>query len=216
MILGCRPPRPGFRTAPPFGRSEAAETARPISGRRLGPGPVDAAPLRFLPGLSHPPDPAHRHRRRRQHPARHRPRPGPSHIAWHTARDQIIQAAGVLAGTVIDLAGTIGLVLDNLQPARRRRVRPPHRQTRRIPSPRPRQRPNQLQSHHRQRHPPAANLHPRHEHLTTRACRWPSSRRTRRAACVVGTLDAECRPAARGPAAAGLVEGSWWRWRSLG
>ena len=29
-------------------------------------------------------------------------------IAWQTARDQIMQAAGVIAGTVIDLASTIG------------------------------------------------------------------------------------------------------------
>ena len=46
-------------------------------------------------------------------------------IAWHTARDQIIQAAGVTAGPLIDLAGTIGAhVLDNLLPARRLRVSP--------------------------------------------------------------------------------------------
>jgi hypothetical protein len=34
-------------------------------------------------------------------------------IAWHAARDQLIQAAGILASTVIDLTGTIG------RPARR-------------------------------------------------------------------------------------------------
>jgi hypothetical protein len=46
-------------------------------------------------------------------------------IAWQTARDQIVQAAGVIAGTVIDLAGTIGRhVLDNPLPARRLRVSP--------------------------------------------------------------------------------------------
>ena len=46
-------------------------------------------------------------------------------IAWHAARDQLIQAAGVIAGTVIDLAGTIGRhVLANLLPARRLRVSP--------------------------------------------------------------------------------------------
>jgi hypothetical protein len=44
-------------------------------------------------------------------------------IALNAARDQLIQAAGVIAGTVIDLAGNIGrLVLDNLMPARRLRI----------------------------------------------------------------------------------------------
>lgn len=44
-------------------------------------------------------------------------------IALQAARDQIIQAAGVIAETVIDLVGAIGaLVLDNLLPARRLRV----------------------------------------------------------------------------------------------
>jgi hypothetical protein len=43
--------------------------------------------------------------------------------ALHAARDQLVQAAGVIADTVIDLAGAIGrLVLDNLLPARRLRV----------------------------------------------------------------------------------------------
>jgi hypothetical protein len=46
-------------------------------------------------------------------------------IAWQAARDQLIHAAGVIAGTVIDLAGTIGRhVLANLLPARRLRVSP--------------------------------------------------------------------------------------------
>jgi hypothetical protein len=46
-------------------------------------------------------------------------------IAWHTARDQITQAAGVIAGTIIDLAGTIGRhVLASLLPARRLRISP--------------------------------------------------------------------------------------------
>jgi hypothetical protein len=45
-------------------------------------------------------------------------------IALHTARDQLIQAAGVLA-TTIDLVGKIGrAVLDNLLPDRRLRVAP--------------------------------------------------------------------------------------------
>jgi hypothetical protein len=46
-------------------------------------------------------------------------------IALATARDQLIQAAGVLAATTIDLVGTIGRhVLDNLLPDRRVRVSP--------------------------------------------------------------------------------------------
>jgi hypothetical protein len=43
--------------------------------------------------------------------------------ALHAARDQLVQAAGVIADTVIDLAGTIGrLVLTNLMPDRRLRL----------------------------------------------------------------------------------------------
>jgi hypothetical protein len=46
-------------------------------------------------------------------------------VALHTARDQLIQAAGVLATTTIDLVGKIGrAVLDNLLPERRLRVAP--------------------------------------------------------------------------------------------
>jgi hypothetical protein len=46
-------------------------------------------------------------------------------IAYQTARDQVIQAANVIAGTVIDLIGTIGRhVLADLLPARRLRVCP--------------------------------------------------------------------------------------------
>ncbi len=46
-------------------------------------------------------------------------------IALHAARDQLIQAAGVLAATVIDLVGKIGRqVLDHLLPDRRIRVAP--------------------------------------------------------------------------------------------
>lgn len=46
-------------------------------------------------------------------------------IAVNTARDQIIQAAGVIADTVIDLIGVIGRqVLANLMPDRRLRVSP--------------------------------------------------------------------------------------------
>jgi hypothetical protein len=46
-------------------------------------------------------------------------------IALQAARDQLIQAAGVIADTVIDLVGRIGRqVLDNLLPDRRIRVAP--------------------------------------------------------------------------------------------
>jgi hypothetical protein len=46
-------------------------------------------------------------------------------IALQAARDQVIQAANVIADTVIDLVGTIGrAVLDRLMPARRLRVSP--------------------------------------------------------------------------------------------
>ena len=46
-------------------------------------------------------------------------------IALNAARDQVILAAGVIAGTSIDLAGTIGrIVLDSLMPGRRLRLSP--------------------------------------------------------------------------------------------
>jgi len=46
-------------------------------------------------------------------------------IALQTARDQVIQAAGVIAGTVIDLVGAIGrAVLDRAMPTRRLRLSP--------------------------------------------------------------------------------------------
>jgi hypothetical protein len=46
-------------------------------------------------------------------------------IAWQAARDQLIHATGVIAGTVIDLVGTIGRhVLANLMPGRRLRLCP--------------------------------------------------------------------------------------------
>ena len=46
-------------------------------------------------------------------------------IALNTARDQVIQAAGVIADTTIDFIGKIGhAVLDHLLPARRRRTSP--------------------------------------------------------------------------------------------
>lgn len=46
-------------------------------------------------------------------------------IAWQTARDQIVQAAGAIAETVIDLVGTIGrCVLAQPLPTRRLRVSP--------------------------------------------------------------------------------------------
>jgi hypothetical protein len=46
-------------------------------------------------------------------------------IALQAARDQLIQAANVIAGETIDLAGTIGRhILDNMLPARRLRLSP--------------------------------------------------------------------------------------------
>ena len=46
-------------------------------------------------------------------------------IAWQAARDQLVQAAGVIAGSVIDLVGTIGRhVLANLMRDQRLRVCP--------------------------------------------------------------------------------------------
>jgi hypothetical protein len=45
--------------------------------------------------------------------------------ALHAAREHVVQAAGVIAGETIDLAGAIGRhILDNLLPARRLRVSP--------------------------------------------------------------------------------------------
>lgn len=45
-------------------------------------------------------------------------------IALHTARDQIIQAAGIITETTTDLIGRIGAqLLDNLMPTRRQRTR---------------------------------------------------------------------------------------------
>jgi hypothetical protein len=53
------------------------------------------------------------------------PDPGSLTIALNTARDQLTNAAGVIADTVIDLIGTIGRhILDNLMPNRRLRTNP--------------------------------------------------------------------------------------------
>jgi hypothetical protein len=46
-------------------------------------------------------------------------------VAFQTARDQLVQAAGVIADTTIDLVGAIGrAVLDRMMPTRRLRVSP--------------------------------------------------------------------------------------------
>ena len=61
-------------------------------------------------------------------------------IALHTARDQLIHAACIIADTVIDPIETIGRhVLASLLPALAAAGQPPHRQTRHlhIPGPRP-------------------------------------------------------------------------------
>ena len=55
-------------------------------------------------------------------------------IALQAAREQVIQAANVIAGETIDLAGTIGRhILDNLLPARLAARQPPGRQTATVP-----------------------------------------------------------------------------------
>jgi Transposase DDE domain len=75
--------------------------------------------------------------------------------ALNTARNQIIQAAGVIADTVIDLVGAIGhAVLAHLLPDRRVRVktRMIKRSKFQIPSSRTKHRPTQLPSHHQHRH----------------------------------------------------------------
>ena len=77
-------------------------------------------------------------------------------IAWQTARDQVIQAAGVIADTVIDLVGTIGRhVLADLMPARRLRVCPRivKRAISKYQARGPGHRPGQLQGHREHRHP---------------------------------------------------------------
>ena len=62
----------------------------------------------------------HRCGERDQHPDR-----ASFTIAYQTARNQVIQAANVIAGTAIDLVGTIGRhILADLMPARRLRMCP--------------------------------------------------------------------------------------------
>lgn len=79
-------------------------------------------------------------------------------VALHSARDLLIQAAGVIADTVIDLVGTIGQhVLGHLMPDRRVRVCPRIVKTRHLQVPGPRhRRPHQLQGDHRNPHRRAA------------------------------------------------------------
>ena len=76
-------------------------------------------------------------------------------IALKAARDQVTQAAGVIAGTVTDLTGGIGRrVPGNLMPDRRLRVSP--RIVKRAISryqAKGRKSPAQLQSHPRHQHP---------------------------------------------------------------
>jgi hypothetical protein len=58
-------------------------------------------------------------------PTRHRPDRASLTVALNTARDQLIQAAGVLATTTVDLVGKIGrAVLDQLLADRRLRASP--------------------------------------------------------------------------------------------
>jgi hypothetical protein len=77
-------------------------------------------------------------------------------IALNAARDLLIQAAGVIAGTVIDLTGGIGRrVLGSLLPARRLRVSPRivKRALSRYPAKRTKYHQTQLQSHPQYQHP---------------------------------------------------------------
>ncbi|WP_267595506.1 IS4 family transposase [Carbonactinospora thermoautotrophica] len=77
-------------------------------------------------------------------------------IAAHTARDLVIQAAGVIAGATIDLVGAIGRrLLDNLMPPRRIRTSPRavKRPLSRLRLQEPARQPHDLQGHHRHRHP---------------------------------------------------------------
>ncbi|WP_369252855.1 hypothetical protein [Streptomyces sp. R41] len=76
-------------------------------------------------------------------------------VALQTARDQVVQAAGAIADTAIDLVGAIGrAVLDKPMPDRRLRVSP-----RAVKRPLSRYaykslgRPAHLQRHHQHRHP---------------------------------------------------------------
>jgi Transposase DDE domain len=79
-------------------------------------------------------------------------------IALNTARDQLVQAAGVIADTVIDLVGVIGRHTPGQPHARpATENHPPRGQTRDLkirrqqrPRPVPR---TQLQGHHQHRHP---------------------------------------------------------------
>jgi hypothetical protein len=71
------------------------------------------------------PAPAAGHGRCHQHPSWLDPDRASFTVALNTARDQLIQAAGVIASTTIDLAGKIGrAVLNNLLADRRLRVSP--------------------------------------------------------------------------------------------
>ena len=127
-----RPPplpsrRPGQAVSPAVGDRDRlpgtqihhlgrARAARPHP-RRHHPG--DLRPADHLPAT------AHRHSRRHQHRPGTDPDRASFTIAWQTARDQLTHAAGVIAGTIIDLAGAIGQhVLAALLPARRLRASP--------------------------------------------------------------------------------------------
>jgi hypothetical protein len=112
--LGDRDRLPGVEIVHP-GRSRPARL-HPRRGRSR-----DLRAAGHLPG--HP----HRHGHAAATATRHRPRPRPRprqlHHSLHAARDLVIQATGVIADTVVDLAGTIGrYVLAQLMPCRPLRV----------------------------------------------------------------------------------------------
>jgi hypothetical protein len=74
-------------------------------------------------------------------------------IALHAAHDQVVQAAGVIADTVALVGAIARLILANLLPDPRAQTSPRViKQAISIQHPKHR-RPDQLQSHHRHRHP---------------------------------------------------------------
>ena len=136
LPAGHHPARP-----PPLPGSRAGHAVPPAVGDRNRlpgtevqhpgrPGAARPHPRRHRPGGLRPadllPDPAHRHHRRdRGRRPASTPTAPASPSPCNAARDLLIQAAGVIAGTAIDLIGAIGRrVLDNLLPDRRLRVSP--------------------------------------------------------------------------------------------
>jgi hypothetical protein len=122
--------------------------------------------------------------------------------ALHAARDQVVQAVGVLADTVIDLVGKIGrAVLDNLLPDRRPRLnaRTVKRAISKYNAPRPEHRPAHLQGNPRHPRPYRTGLDNRPATLRARrsltrglGVRWDAD-----AFCQGSVNDLVCEPPAR-------------------